>query len=55
MRHMFFQNEMVVPPSWPEANQTKTVDDRSSCFGMKELAYGPSIIYANVKINGQND
>lgn len=43
-----------LPPSWPKPNQIRKIDDRSTCFGMKELAYGPSTIHADVKIKAQD-
>ena len=44
-----------LPPAW-EANQIKTIgkEGRSTCFEMKELAWGASTINADVKIEGQD-
>ena len=37
------------------ANPIRKVTEKSTQFGLKELAWGASIIYADVKIKGQDD
>lgn len=41
--------------AWPEPNRTQTKTDRTRHFELKELAWGPSTVYADVKIEGQDD
>jgi hypothetical protein len=40
-------------PAWP--NPVRKITDRNTHFGLKELAWGQSTIYADVKIKGQDD
>jgi hypothetical protein len=42
-------------PSWPKDHQIQKVDNRERHFELKELAYGPSTIYAEVKLKGQDN
>lgn len=42
-------------PAWPKGHDVQKVTDRDGHFGLKELAWGSSTLFADVKIKGQDD
>jgi hypothetical protein len=42
-------------PAWPKDHAVQKVTHRDSHFGLKELAWGSSTLFADVKIKGQDD
>jgi hypothetical protein len=42
-------------PAWPFGHAVQKVTNRDSHFGLKELAWGSSTLFADVKIKGEDD